>query len=48
VHPTEAARARIVLVEAQPGKAGGLSVMAPLVERHAGEYTAEMAAILER
>jgi tRNA1(Val) A37 N6-methylase TrmN6 len=48
VHPTEAARARIVLVEAQPGKAGGLSVMAPLVERHAGEYTAEVAAILER
>jgi tRNA1Val (adenine37-N6)-methyltransferase len=33
VHATSRGPARVVLVEAQPAKAGGLVVMAPLVER---------------
>ena len=48
VHATDAAPARVVLVEALPGKAGGLLVEAPLIERaHVnGRYTPEMQKLL--
>jgi tRNA1Val (adenine37-N6)-methyltransferase len=46
VHGTPEAPARVVLVEAQAGKAGGLHVMPPLVEHAARGYTAEMQALL--
>ncbi len=49
VHATAGAPARIALVEARASKAGGLLVLAPLVERdgprHA-DYTAEMSKLL--
>lgn len=48
VHGTPEAPARIALVEAQAGRAGGLSVMSPLVERGARGYTPEMQALLAR
>jgi tRNA1Val (adenine37-N6)-methyltransferase len=48
VHGTPDAPARVVLVEARAGRAGGLSVMTPLVERGARGYTPEMAALLAR
>jgi tRNA1Val (adenine37-N6)-methyltransferase len=48
VHGTYGAPARIVLVEAQAGRPGGLFVMPPLVERDEGGYTPEMASLLSR
>jgi tRNA1Val (adenine37-N6)-methyltransferase len=46
VHATRGAAARVVLVEAQPAKSGGLVVMPPLVEREDGGTTPELASIL--
>jgi tRNA1(Val) A37 N6-methylase TrmN6 len=46
VHGTAAAPARIVLVEAQAGRAGGLFVLPPLVEREACAYTPEMVSLI--
>ncbi|HLK41674.1 MAG TPA: methyltransferase [Polyangiaceae bacterium] len=48
VHATPESPARVVLVEAQAGRAGGLAVVPPLVERQARGYTAEMAALLAK
>ena len=48
VHGTPDAPARIILVEAQPGRAGGLMVMTPLVERDRHGYTPEMETLLAR
>jgi tRNA1Val (adenine37-N6)-methyltransferase len=48
VHASPAAAARIVLVEARAGRAGGLHVMPPLVERVARGYTPEMETLLAR
>jgi tRNA1Val (adenine37-N6)-methyltransferase len=48
VHGTPDAPARVVLVEAQAGRAGGLFVMPPLVEREAHGYTREMETLLAR
>ncbi len=48
VHGTPGAPARIVLVEARAGRAGGLHVMPPLVERAARGYTPEMETLLAR
>jgi tRNA1Val (adenine37-N6)-methyltransferase len=48
VHGTPHAPARIVLVEAQASRPGGLFVLPPLIERDAGEYTREMEDLLER
>jgi tRNA1Val (adenine37-N6)-methyltransferase len=48
VHSTPEAPARVVLVEAQAARPGGLGVMPPLVERAARGYTPEMAALLAR
>jgi tRNA1Val (adenine37-N6)-methyltransferase len=46
VHATKRSAARIVLVEAQPGKRGGLVVMAPLFERDGEGESEELARIL--
>ncbi|MBV9949095.1 MAG: methyltransferase [Myxococcales bacterium] len=46
VHGTPESPARVALVEAVAGRAGGLSVMAPLVERGPRGYTAEMQVLL--
>jgi tRNA1Val (adenine37-N6)-methyltransferase len=46
VHATARSRARVVLVEACAGKAGGLEVEAPLVEREGSGYSAELRALL--
>jgi tRNA1Val (adenine37-N6)-methyltransferase len=46
VHATASSPARVVLVEAVAGRAGGLIVEPPLVERDGGGYTDEMKAIL--
>jgi tRNA1Val (adenine37-N6)-methyltransferase len=46
VHGREDAPARIVLVEAQAGRPGGLFVMPPLVERDASGYSREMESLL--
>jgi tRNA1Val (adenine37-N6)-methyltransferase len=46
VHGTQGAPARIVLVEAQAGRAGGLFVLPPLVEREGERYTPEMQSLL--
>jgi tRNA1Val (adenine37-N6)-methyltransferase len=46
VHGTPNAPARIVLVEAQAGRPGGLFVMPPLVERDGDAYTPEMQSLL--
>jgi tRNA1Val (adenine37-N6)-methyltransferase len=48
VHGTQGAPARIVLVEAQAGRPGGLFVLPPLVERDAHGYTLEMEQLLSR
>jgi tRNA1Val (adenine37-N6)-methyltransferase len=48
VHATPEAPARIVLVEARAGRAGGLHVMPPLVERGSRGYTPEMVDLLAR
>lgn len=48
VHGTPETPARIALVEAQAGKAGGLHVLPALVERGARGYTPEMQALLAR
>ena len=48
VHGTPEAPARVVLVEAQAGRPGGLLVMPPLVEREAHGYTREMETLLAR
>jgi tRNA1Val (adenine37-N6)-methyltransferase len=48
VHGTPDAPARVVLVEAQAGRPGGLFVMPPLVEREAHGYTREMESLLYR
>jgi tRNA1Val (adenine37-N6)-methyltransferase len=48
VHGAPGAPARVVLVEARAGRAGGLCVMPPLVERSARGYTAEMETLLAR
>src|SRR5450432_4047191 len=46
VHGTPNAPARVVLVEAQAGRPGGLFVMPPLVERDGEGYSAEMQSLL--
>jgi tRNA1Val (adenine37-N6)-methyltransferase len=46
VHGTPTSPARVALVEARAGRAGGLSVLPPLVERVSQEYTAELQAFL--
>lgn len=46
VHATPSARARVALVEARPGRAGGLNVLPPLVERVSQEYTPELRSLL--
>jgi tRNA1Val (adenine37-N6)-methyltransferase len=46
VHATPDAPARVALVEATAGRAGGLVAMPPLVERAAQRYTPEMRALL--
>jgi tRNA1Val (adenine37-N6)-methyltransferase len=46
VHATPTAPARVVLVEARAGRAGGLTVQPPLVERVSQEYTAELQSLL--
>jgi tRNA1Val (adenine37-N6)-methyltransferase len=48
VHGTPESAARIALVEAVAGRAGGLAVMPPLVERGPRGYTPEMQALLAR
>jgi tRNA1Val (adenine37-N6)-methyltransferase len=48
VHGTPEVPARIALVEAQAGHAGGLHVLPALVERGARGYTPEMQALLAR
>jgi tRNA1Val (adenine37-N6)-methyltransferase len=48
VHGTAEDPARIVLVEAQAGRPGGLFVLPPLVERDAEGYTPEMETLLAR
>ena len=48
VHGTPNAPARVVLVEAQAGRPGGLFVMPPLVEREAHGYTREMESLLSK
>jgi len=48
VHATPEAPARVVLVEVQAGRPGGLAVVPPLVERAARGYTPEMEALLAR
>jgi len=48
VHGTPEAPARVVLVEAQAGRPGGLSVLPPLVERDAHGYAPEMESLLAR
>jgi tRNA1Val (adenine37-N6)-methyltransferase len=48
VHGTPESVARIALVEAVAGRAGGLSVMRPLVERGPRGYTPEMQALLAK
>jgi tRNA1Val (adenine37-N6)-methyltransferase len=47
VHATSASDARVVLVEAQHAKAGGLRVERPLVERVGSAYSPELRALLE-
>ncbi len=46
VHATPSARARVALVEARPGRPGGLTVLPPLVERVSHEYTPELRSLL--
>lgn len=46
VHATRGAPARVVLVEAQAAKEGGLVVLPPWVEREGGAYGEELAALL--
>jgi tRNA1Val (adenine37-N6)-methyltransferase len=46
VHAAAGRDARIALVEAQPGKAGGLRLEPPLVERDAGGLSREMRALV--
>jgi tRNA1Val (adenine37-N6)-methyltransferase len=46
VHPDEKTPARIVMVEAHPGKPGGLVVSPPLFERNDSGYTPEVASLL--
>jgi tRNA1Val (adenine37-N6)-methyltransferase len=48
VHGTPEAPARVALVEAVAGRAGGLCVMPPLVERQLRGYTPEMQTLLAR
>jgi tRNA1Val (adenine37-N6)-methyltransferase len=48
VHGTPESVARIALVEAVAGRAGGLAVMPPLIERGPRGYTPEMQALLAR
>jgi tRNA1Val (adenine37-N6)-methyltransferase len=48
VHGTPGSPARVVLVEARAGRAGGLFVMPPLVEHAARGYTPEMETLLAR
>jgi tRNA1(Val) A37 N6-methylase TrmN6 len=48
VHGTPEAPARVALVEAVAGRAGGLVVMPPLIERAQRGYTSEMQALLAR
>jgi tRNA1Val (adenine37-N6)-methyltransferase len=48
VHGTPESPARIALVEAQAGRAGGLAVLPALVERGPRGYTPEMQALLAR
>jgi tRNA1(Val) A37 N6-methylase TrmN6 len=48
VHATPESPARVALVEAVAGRAGGLNVSPPLVERGPRGYTPEMQALLAR
>src|SRR5258708_1887229 len=47
-HATPEPAARVALVDATAGRAGGLAVMPPLVERGPRGYTSEMEALLAR
>jgi tRNA1Val (adenine37-N6)-methyltransferase len=46
VHPMPDAPARLALVEARPGRAGGLTVLPACVERDRSGYTPELGALL--
>jgi tRNA1Val (adenine37-N6)-methyltransferase len=46
VHPTSTRPARVALIEARAGRAGGLAVIPPLIERESEGYTEEMQRIL--
>jgi len=46
VHADEKTPARIVMVEAHPGRPGGLAVLPPLFERDAAGYSPEVASLL--
>jgi len=48
VHGTPEVPARVALVEAQPGRPGGLHVLQPLIERGPRGYTPEMQVLLAR
>ncbi len=48
VHGTPDVPARVALVEAQPGRPGGLHVLQPLIERGPRGYTPEMQVLLAR
>jgi tRNA1Val (adenine37-N6)-methyltransferase len=48
VHSSLDSPARVVLVEAQPAKPGGLAILPPLFERGPRGYTDEMSALLAR
>lgn len=47
VHSAATRDARVALVEAQPGKPGGLRVEPPLFEREGGSYSHELRSLLE-
>lgn len=47
VHATASRDARVVLVEAVPGKPGGLSIEPPLVERDGAGYSSELRHLLD-
>jgi len=46
VHATPTTPARVALVEARPGRSGGLAVLPALVERVSHEYTPELQSLL--
>lgn len=48
VHATVSSPARVVLVEARPGKPGGLEIQPPLIERDGRGYSDELRVLLGR